>query len=444
VTLDPGRTLAQYRIAARIGQGGMGEVWRATDTTLGREVAIKVLPEAFAATAERLSRFEREAKLLASLNHTGIAAIYGLHEHEGVRFLAMEMVPGEDLAERLAKGSVPFGEAIDFARQIAEALEVAHEQGIVHRDLKPANIRITPDGRVKVLDFGLAKALEPAGPPTPGQDPALSPTITSLGTMAGVILGTAAYMSPEQARGRSVDKRADIWAFGCVLYEMLAGRRPFDGETVSDVLAAVLARDADWRALPAATPAKVRELLQRCLEKDPKRRMRDIGDARIELEEVLTARTASGRVRVATEPAGAAEARPPVARWVWGTMIGCAVLGAALGGFIVSSRNASSSAAAGVVRLDLDLPADVRFTDYAVSPDGASIAALGIPRVAPGETEAAPRIYVRRLDAATMTVVPGTEGAASPGFAADGRSVVTALPATLGSSQRNVVRTRSP
>jgi serine/threonine-protein kinase len=439
VTLEAGRTLAQYRIIGRIGQGGMGEVWRATDTTLGREVAIKVLPEAFAATAERLVRFEREAKLLASLNHTSIAGIYGLHEHEGVRFLAMELVPGEDLAERLNHGSIPVPEAIDFARQIAEALEVAHEQGIVHRDLKPANIRITPDGRVKVLDFGLAKALDPTTPSSPGQDPALSPTITSLGTMAGAILGTAAYMSPEQARGRSVDKRADIWAFGCVLYEMLAGHRPFDGETVSDVLAAVLAKDADWSALPAATPAKVRELLQRCLEKDPKRRMRDIGDARIELEEILAARTTSGRVRVAADAAATAAARPPMTRRAWGAMLASAVLGAALGGFIVASR-APSSTAAGVVRLDLDLPADVRFIDYAVSPDGSAIAVMGIPRGAPGETEAPPRIYVRRLDSAAMTVVPGTEGAVGTGFATDGRSLVTQLPSTLGSSQRNVVR----
>ena len=187
MTLEPGRTLAQYRLIDRLGEGGMGEVWRATDTTLGREVAIKVLPQAFSADAERLARFEREAKLLASLNHTSIAGIFGLHEHEGIRFLAMELVPGEDLAERLKKGSVPFSEAIDFARQIAEALEVAHEQGIVHRDLKPANIRITPDGKVKVLDFGLAKALETAVTSSPGRDAAMSPTITSLGTMVGVV-----------------------------------------------------------------------------------------------------------------------------------------------------------------------------------------------------------------------------------------------------------------
>ncbi len=439
MTLEPGRSLAQYRLAERIGQGGMGEVWRATDTTLGREVAIKVLPQEFSADAERLARFEREAKVLASLNHTGIAGIYGLHEHEGTRFLAMELVPGEDLAERLKKGSVPFSEAADLARQIAEALEVAHEQGIVHRDLKPANIRLTPDGKVKVLDFSLAKALETAASSSAGHDAAMSPTITSLGTMVGMVLGTAAYMSPEQARGKAVDKRADIWAFGCVLYEMLTGRRPFDGETISDTLAAVLARDADWSLLPATTPTKVRELLQRCLEKDPKRRMRDIGDARLELEEVLADRTASGRVRAATAEAEVKAAPAPITRRVLGAAILFGLLGAAFGGWIVS-RRAPSSAGTGVVRLDLDFPADARVIQFLGSPDGSTIAAWGIPRVAPGETEPSPRIYVRRLDSGTMTVLPGTEGAGTVWFTADGRFIKTTLPATLGSTQRNLVR----
>jgi len=438
MTLDAGRTLAQYRLIDRLGEGGMGEVWRATDTTLGREVAIKVLPQAFSADAERLTRFEREAKLLASLNHTSIAGIFGLHEHEGIRFLAMELVPGEDLAERLKKGSVPFSEAIDFARQIAEALEVAHEQGIVHRDLKPANIRITPDGKVKVLDFGLAKALETAVTSSPGRDAAMSPTITSLGTMVGVVLGTAAYMSPEQARGKPVDKRADIWAFGCVLYEMLTGLRPFDGETVSDTLAAVLARDADWSALPASTPAKVRELLQRCLEKDPKRRMRDIGDARIELEEILAARTASGRVRVAAaaEPATAAAPRP---KWVLGAFL----VGGVLAGLLIGSvvlRQAPSTAGTGVVRLDLLPPADVRFTQYAVSPDGSAIAAVGASRVPPGQPDPPARAYLRRMDSGTMAAVPGTDGAEGVRFSPDGRFIVTTTPATMGSTQRNLVR----
>jgi Tol biopolymer transport system component len=283
MSLAPGIRLGPYEVVAPLGAGGMGEVWRARDTKLDREVALKFLPESFAREPERLARFQREAKVLASLNHTSIAAIYGFHEYDGYLFLAMELVPGEDLAVLLKKGSVPFSEAVDFARQIAEALEVAHEHGVVHRDLKPANIKLTPDGKVKVLDFGLAKALDPTAASGPGRDATMSPTITSLGTVAGVILGTAAYMSPEQARGRSVDKRADIWAFGCVLFEMLTGKIAFAGETISDTMAAVLTREPVWSALPPSVPARVRDLMERCLRKDPKDRLRDIGDARIEL-----------------------------------------------------------------------------------------------------------------------------------------------------------------
>jgi Tol biopolymer transport system component len=285
MSVAPGARLGPYEIVAPLGAGGMGEVWRARDTKLDREVALKFLPESFAREPERLARFEREAKVLASLNHPGIAAIYGFHEHEGHHFLAMELVPGEDLAVLLKKGTLPFSEIVDIARQIAEALEVAHEHGVVHRDLKPANIKLTPNGKVKVLDFGLAKALDPLTTSGPGRDATMSPTITSLGTVAGVILGTAAYMSPEQARGRSVDKRADIWAFGCVLYEMLAGKLAFAGETISDTMAAVLTREPDWSAIPPTVPPRVRELMERCLRKDPRDRLRDIGDARIELTE---------------------------------------------------------------------------------------------------------------------------------------------------------------
>ena len=442
MAITSGTDLLHYRLVEKIGQGGMGAVWRATDTTLGRDVAIKVLPEAFAADPERLARFEREAKLLASLNHPNIAGIYGLHESAGARFLAMELVPGEDLAERLTGGPVPAAESMRIAAQLAEALEAAHEQGVVHRDLKPANVKITPDGKVKVLDFGLAKALETAASLGSGRDPAASPTITSLGTMVGVVLGTAAYMSPEQARGKGVDKRADIWAFGCVLYEMLTGRRPFDGETISDTLASVLARDPDWSALPAATPAKVRELMQRCLEKDPKRRLRDIGDARIELDETLAAGTASGRVRVAAPPEGSTvpeAAGRSVSRGVLGGMVLAGVLAGLLAGWYAARRDAPG-ADTGVVRLDLDFPSSVRFTDFAVSPDGSAIAAVGAPRVAPGESEPPPRIYLRRLDSGTMTVVPGTEGSEGFRFSTDGRFLFTATPATLGSSQRNLVR----
>ena len=282
--MTPGTQLGSYEILSPLGKGGMGEVWRARDSKLGREVAIKTLPEEFAKNGERLARFEREAKLLASLNHPNIAAIYGLEEDNGTRFLVLELVEGDTLADRLKRGAIPVEESLKLALQIAEGLEAAHEKGVIHRDLKPANIKVTPDGNVKVLDFGLAKAL--AGD---GADVNLSqsPTLSLAATQQGVILGTAAYMSPEQARGHEVDKRADIWAFGCVLYEMLAGRPVFQAPTVSDTLAFVLTRDVDWTALPGTTPFGVERLLQRCFERDPKRRLRDVGDARLEIHEVL-------------------------------------------------------------------------------------------------------------------------------------------------------------
>ncbi|HEX4824166.1 MAG TPA: protein kinase [Candidatus Polarisedimenticolaceae bacterium] len=429
--LSSGSRLGLYEIVAPLGAGGMGEVYRARDTKLGRDVAIKVLPPAFAADPERLARFEREAKVLASLSHPNIAGIFGLHEENGTGFLAMEMVAGEDLAEILKRGPLPSSEVADIARQIAEALEAAHEQGIVHRDLKPANVRITPDGKVKVLDFGLAKALESAT--TSDSGAGMSPTITSLGTVAGVILGTAAYMAPEQARGKGVDKRADIWAFGCVLFEMLSGKRPFDGETVSDTLAAVLAKDADWSALPASTPAKVRHLLERCLEKDPKRRLRDIGDARLELDEVLADRTASGRVRV---PPAAEVTAPARSRWAIPAMIACLVVGGVVGAFAIPRKPA---AAGGTVRLDLEFPKDVKVAYYAVNAAGSTIGAIGKPRVAPGEPDQPARVYVRGLGSGSFSAVPGTEGVVGFGFTADGRSLTAAVPATVGSSQLNIV-----
>jgi len=290
----------------------MGEVYRATDTKLGREVAIKVLPAEVAGDAERLVRFEREARLLASLNHPNIAHVYGfesatLEDGSSAHFLAMELVEGEDLAERLKRGSIPVDEAVETARQIAEALEEAHEHGIVHRDLKPANVKVTADGKVKVLDFGLAKAY--AGEVAGGSSPDLSqsPTLAHTGTQAGVILGTAAYMSPEQARGKPVDKRADIWAFGVVLFEMLTGRQLFAGETVSDVLAGVLKTEVDLASLPESTPPAIRQLLRRCLERNPKNRLHDIADARLTLDEVLAGGTDVGKVAsgVAGPPRGA-------------------------------------------------------------------------------------------------------------------------------------------
>jgi serine/threonine-protein kinase len=287
VPLQPDQTLLHYRLIEQIGEGGMGVVWKAEDTSLHREVAIKVLPTMVSQDPERLVRFDREAKLLASLNHANIASVYGLHEDGDVRFLAMEFVQGEDLAKRLARGRISTADALGIARQVADALQSAHENGVVHRDLKPANILFTPEGQAKVLDFGLAKAFE-ADPSSP-VNPTLSPTLTSAGTVAGVILGTAAYMSPEQARGEPVDKRTDVWAFGCLLFEMLVGRMTFKEKTISDTLASVLKVEPDWSLLPADVPESIRRLLQRCIQKDPRQRLHDIADARIEIEETLAA-----------------------------------------------------------------------------------------------------------------------------------------------------------
>ena len=289
--LSPGTRIGPYEIVSLLGAGGMGEVYRARDTKLERDVALKILPPAFTADADRAARFEREARLLASLNHPHIGAIYGFENAGDVPALVLELVEGDTLADRVRRGPLPVAEAVAVAQQLADALDAAHGSGIIHRDLKPSNIKITPDGVVKVLDFGLAKAhiVEGAAP-----DLSKSPTMTSGGTHAGVILGTAAYMSPEQARGKTVDKRTDIWAFGCVLYEMLTGRAAFRGETFSDMIAAIIGLEPDWGALPPATPAPLRVLLRRCLEKEPKRRLRDIGDARDWME---ASRTGEADVR---------------------------------------------------------------------------------------------------------------------------------------------------
>jgi eukaryotic-like serine/threonine-protein kinase len=284
--ISAGTHLGSYEVVAQIGAGGMGEVYKAHDTKLGRDVAIKVLPEAFAHDPERLARFQREAKMLASLNHPNIATIYGLEQSNGTGYLVMELVAGVTLAERVKRdGAIPAEEALKICVQVAEALEAAHEKGIIHRDLKPANVKVTPEGKVKVLDFGLAKAFAGEGV----LDLSQAPTLTAMGTEEGKILGTPTYMSPEQARGKPVDKRTDIWTFGCLLYELLTGRRTFRRETPSDTIAAVLGEEPDWQELPPSTPAKIRDLLERCLQKDPQRRMRDIGDVRIEIEEAMAA-----------------------------------------------------------------------------------------------------------------------------------------------------------
>src|SRR6266540_4493257 len=286
MTISAGSHLGSYKILSPLGAGGMGAVWRARDTRLARDVAIKILPAEFADQAERLNRFEREARLLAALNHPNVAAIYGLEVFEGAPHLVLECVEGETLAERLAGGPLPVSEALSLCRQIALAREAAHEAGVSHRDLKPGNVKIRPDGSVKVLDFGLAKFVESE---PERRDLSRSPTITTGGTRTGMILGTAAYMSPEQARGRPLDKRTDIFSFGCVMYECLTGRQAFRGETVSDTLAAILKSEADWHELPPETTGTVHDILRRYLEKTRERRLHDIADARLEIEEALAA-----------------------------------------------------------------------------------------------------------------------------------------------------------
>jgi Tol biopolymer transport system component len=327
--------MGPYEITAKLGSGGMGEVYRAKDTKLGRDVAIKVLPVTVAQDAERLARFRREAQVLASLNHPNIAAIYGLDEANGALFLVMEIVPGEDLSERLKRGAIPVGEAVEIAKQIALALEEAHEKGIVHRDLKPANVKLTEDGKVKVLDFGLAKAYASDSSGVSGIDSANSPTMTHAATMAGMILGTAAYMSPEQARGKSVDKRADIWAFGVVLFEMLTGRRLFEGETVTDILAAVIGRDPDWSALPSGVGPGMRRLMGRCLEKNPKLRYRDMGDVAIDLATAATVDAAGSAPFLGANRSGGVLA--------WGVAGAAILLAVVLGAFFVKQRAAIPS-----------------------------------------------------------------------------------------------------
>jgi Tol biopolymer transport system component len=433
VTVAPGTRLGPYEITARLGAGGMGEVWRATDARLRREVAVKVLPALFTSDRERLARFEREAQLLAQLQHPNIAAVYGLEQADGVRALVMELVDGEDLAAIVSRGALALDEALPIARQIAEALEAAHEQGIVHRDLKPANVKVRADGAVKVLDFGLAKAMgaavgSSAAPAGGGVSPELlnSPTLTSAalagGTELGVILGTAAYMAPEQARGGAVDKRADIWAFGVVLFEMLTGRSLFAGETVSDTLAEVLKTEVDFAQLPASTPEPVRQLLRRCLERNPRNRLRDIGDARLALEDAIAHR--GERERPAPPQA---VSRGPLGRWlpwVGGGLAGLTVgvLVAGLAARLLAPKG--EPAAAAVVMAEILPPPGAGFDlrargpgPVAFSPDGTRVAFAAQLR------ESATRLYVRTLGDGRLTEYPGTEGAQYPFWSPDGRWV---------------------
>jgi len=356
--------LGPYEVQAPLGAGGMGEVFRATDSHLGRDVAIKLLPEGFADDPERHARFEREAKLLASLNHPNIATLYGLEHLDGQHVLVMELVEGEDLSERIRRGAIPLEEAAPLALQIARALEAANEQGIVHRDLKPANIKLKSDGTVKVLDFGLAKAWEADGSES---DLSMSPTLTAHATAAGVILGTAAYMAPEQAAGQPADRRADVWAFGVVLWEMLTGRKLFDGETVSHVLASVLKDDIDLDALPAETPARIRELIERCLRKKPGQRLQAIGDARVLLEEYVAApeRFAAGKA-----PGGAPTAA--TAMWLrllpWATTV-------ALAAALIALVALNAPAPKAPMRFQIVAPENLtEVGPPTISPDGRTVA----------------------------------------------------------------------
>jgi serine/threonine-protein kinase len=411
MALQPGDRLGSFEITGSLGAGGMGEVYRARDTKLDRDVAIKVLPEAVAADADRLARFDREARTLASLNHPNIAVLYGLEGTESSTALVMEFVDGPTLADVIGRGPVPIDDALPIAKQIAEALEAAHELGIVHRDLKPANVKVRPDGTVKVLDFGLAKALE--SPTTASSTASLSPTITTPAmTQMGVILGTAAYMAPEQARGKPVDKRADIWAFGVLLFEMITGRKAFDGDDVSLTLAAVMMKEPDWTALPVTTPSGLRRLLMRCLKREPKARLRDIGEARLLLEEVI-AGTHEERVEpvVLPAPAGWTRAIP----WALAA-IGLAIGGATLVLWAPWQRPQTPPP----VRLEANIGMAANLvTDQGpaaiISPDGKMLAFVA------QTTDAEARLHVRRLEQLSATPLSGTDGARNPFFSPDGQ-----------------------
>jgi len=405
MTLATGTRLGSYEITGALGAGGMGEVYRARDSKLGRDVALKVLPQAFARDADRMARFQREAKVLASLNHPNIASIYGLEDSGSTHALVMELVEGPTLADRIRQGPIPVEEALKIAKQICEALEYAHERGIVHRDLKPANVKVTADDAVKVLDFGLAKALEGDAA---SFDISTSPTISRLATMQGVLLGTAAYMSPEQAKGKTVDRRADIWAFGCVLYEMLTGKMAFHGESVTETLAAVITKEPEWSRLPTNTPAAVRILLQRCLQKEQKQRLQAIGDARISIEEVFS---------------GAADDLPPSApapakRWqLWvAGLASLFALGMVLFTFLYVRQK---PVARQVIRFEIPLPENVTSRGgFALSPDGGKLAFIA--KGADGHNG----LWVRSLDTLLARPIDGTEGASDfPFWSPDGRFI---------------------
>jgi serine/threonine protein kinase len=410
-----GSSLSHFNISAKLGEGGMGEVYRADDTKLGREVAIKVLPEAVAQDPERLARFEREAKVLASLNHANIAAIYSLESAqagteagETIRFLVMELVEGEDLAERLDRGAISIDQALPMAHQIAQALEAAHESGVIHRDLKPANVKVKPDGQVKVLDFGLAKALDPQETGSAVQTLSMSPTLTAQMTQAGVLLGTAAYMSPEQARGQEADKRADIWAFGVLLWEMLTGHRLFVGDTVSDTLAEVLKTEPDPSTLPTGLPQSIRQMLARCLTRDTRQRLRDIGEARIALQQ---ARDGGAEEAVEEGPTGSKSRGRTL------LFAACLALITGLGGWLLARSTSEAPKRDQTYSFSINEPEGILSGSFAISPDGAHLAFL-----ARGEGEIE-QLWIRQLESFSARPLPNTEGARWPFWSPDSRTI---------------------
>ncbi len=413
--LSPGTQIGSYQVVALLGAGGMGEVYRARDTRLNRDVAMKILPEAFARDSERMARFEREARLLASLNHPNIAAIYGLEESGPIRALVMELVEGSTLGERIRSGPIPPDEALPIARQVADAVEYAHDKSVIHRDLKPANIKVTAEGAVKVLDFGLAKAMSEEVSET---DMGNSPTLSMAATRQGVILGTAAYMAPEQAKGKSVDRRADVWAFGVVFYEMLTGRQLFSGDSIAETLASVMKESPSFDVLPPATPSAVRNLLRRCLEKDPRRRLMHIGEARILLEDVLSGNAASHAGPVAAAPRKSRE------RIAWAATAAAVVI-AALGWAAFAFLRPTPEAAR-PVRFSIYPPDSWSLSilpsgtgalpaPLAVSPDGLRIAFLA------GNSEGRSLLWLRSLDTLAARSLEGTDGATSPFWSPDSR-----------------------
>ena len=453
-------TIGPYKVEREIARGGMGIVYLARDLRLERPVAIKALPDDVASDPERLARFEREARLVASLNHPNIAGIHGIEEADGRRYLALELVEGESLADKLARGPLPIGEAVDLCLQIASGIEAAHEAGVIHRDLKPGNVLVTPSDQVKIVDFGLAKgrvAPESAIGDSPSQTPSFgqpsgtsptavnsptiinSPTIVNSPTLAhsptfgsqtmpGVILGTAGYLSPEQARGKPVDRRTDIWSFGCVLFECLTGKIAFPGETVSDTIAKILERDIDWNALPANTPPAVRDLLHRCLEKDPRKRLRDIGDARLTLEEV----------KAGAPPVRASEVAPirPASRhWIFLALVAGLILGIAAG--VIFGRGKKDEVH--VLRLSVPIPADLRPNQTAMSDDDRYFVMQGFPRqTKPGE-ESESHLYVRALDETDFREIPGTKGGQNPTVSPDGRWIAFIGPVSERSSDARLM-----